>query len=340
MLLKSSSRTRFTEASGLKIRSFLADADLYLSLCRRPRDRWAYFVLSWLGTEEAEKVRGAHIDAALNDCTSFREGLITLFGKFEFQGAFRAQLRVLKQSGAESVSAYAARTTDLCAKAYAEFSTEHQLNLAIDHFIGGLADVATRDHLQRERARRALEWQETVRIAQAKEATRIANAAPSAAAVVDTSTSWRDSESRAQHDHERAAKSRKPRSKGTKEKGKPTKPPYHAAAVPNERDSTSETDSSTSASSDASFRKHASGKRSQSMVDRTKLVCFKCGKRGHSSGECKSDTQVPRCYECGGFGHLARDCATRKALLAEESQSASKAPPQRQLQSHLQSAPL
>ena len=38
-LLKTSFRLRYTEASGLKIRSFLSDSELFLALCNRPRDR-------------------------------------------------------------------------------------------------------------------------------------------------------------------------------------------------------------------------------------------------------------------------------------------------------------
>ena len=45
-------------------------------------------MLSWLGTEKAKKVRGAHIAELINEYSKFREGIITLFGKFEFQGAF------------------------------------------------------------------------------------------------------------------------------------------------------------------------------------------------------------------------------------------------------------
>ena len=50
---------------------------------------------------------------------------------------------------------------------YAEFSTDTQLSLAVDHFIAGLADSSSREYLQRERAQRTLEWLKTVRIAQA-----------------------------------------------------------------------------------------------------------------------------------------------------------------------------
>ena len=45
-LLKAKSKQRFTVTSNLKIRSFLADAELFLTLCSRPRDRWGYFVLA------------------------------------------------------------------------------------------------------------------------------------------------------------------------------------------------------------------------------------------------------------------------------------------------------
>ena len=45
-LLKASSRQRYTETSGFKIRAFLTEAELLLTLCSRPRDRWGFFVLS------------------------------------------------------------------------------------------------------------------------------------------------------------------------------------------------------------------------------------------------------------------------------------------------------
>ena len=164
-LLKASSWKRFTEASGLKICSFLADAELFLTICNRPRDRWGFFILFWLGSKEVEKVRSHIADAVADYCTSC-EGLMSLFGRFEFEGAYSATLRHLRQSGALSTAAYAARTTDMCWRAYPNFSTEDQLSLAVDHLIAGVADVSSREYLQRERARRTLEWQEAIRIAQ------------------------------------------------------------------------------------------------------------------------------------------------------------------------------
>ena len=88
-LLKTASRQRFTESTGMKIRACLADAKLFLKLCGRPRNRWAQFVLSWLGSDESEKVRRSHIADDVGDYDKFRDGLITLFGRFEFEGAFR-----------------------------------------------------------------------------------------------------------------------------------------------------------------------------------------------------------------------------------------------------------
>ena len=123
-LLKASTRVRFTEASNLKIRSFLAAAKLFLTLCNRPRDLWGYFILSWLGSEKAEKVRRSHIGDAVADYCTFRKSLVSLFERFEFEGAYRATLRNLRQSGAESIAANAARTINLYSRAYSNFSTE------------------------------------------------------------------------------------------------------------------------------------------------------------------------------------------------------------------------
>ena len=75
----------------------------------------------------------------------FRDGLYTLFGRLDFEDAYRQQLRVLAQSGSETVAAFASRTSDLSTLAYPDFPTELQLDLSVDHFISGLRDFATRD---------------------------------------------------------------------------------------------------------------------------------------------------------------------------------------------------
>ena len=121
LLLKSSNRPRFTESSGVRIRAFLADAENFLEMCGRPRNRWARFIISWLGANEAEKVRRSHFTADGVDYEAFKNGLITLFGRLEFEDSYRQQLRELTQTGSESVAAFAARTTDLSSLGYPNF---------------------------------------------------------------------------------------------------------------------------------------------------------------------------------------------------------------------------
>ena len=45
LLLKSANRPQFTEASGVRIRAFLENAENFLDMCGRPRDRWAHFII-------------------------------------------------------------------------------------------------------------------------------------------------------------------------------------------------------------------------------------------------------------------------------------------------------
>ena len=150
-------------------------------MCGRPLDRWARFILSWLGDNESEKVRRSHFTENYADYTAFKNGLITLFGRLEFEDSYRQQLRELSQAGSESIAAYAARTTDLSSHAYPDFSTEVQLNLAVEHFVSGLREVSTRDYLRRERARRRINWQEAVQMAQACELPRCSEHSSSSA---------------------------------------------------------------------------------------------------------------------------------------------------------------
>ena len=323
-LLKAASRPRFIESSGVKIRSFLADAELFLTLCNRPRSRWAYFVLSWLGSEEAEKVRRSHVADSVADYEKFREGLTTIFGRFEFEGAFRAQLRSLKQSGAESVTAYAARTTDLCSRAYAEFATEAQLSLAVDHFIGGLADTSTREYLLRERARRPLEWMEAVRIAQASETARLSSAPLGAAAACDSSAIvGPDSSVCAPLSDSSRLVARKHLVNRVRN---PITRPHHARNFGNRRDHSSKPNVREHARTPThqqgpANQSHRAAKPVQSGAAKSNApVCFNCGKPGHLAANCTADPKkVVRCYACGGAGHLARDCANRKAQTQSQS---------------------
>ena len=102
----------------------------------------------------------------------------------DFKDSYRQQLRVLVQAGAESVAAFASKTIDLSSRAYPDFPTNLQLDLAVDHSISGLREVFSRDYLRREQSRRRSKWQEAVQIAQASEMPRVGEYAPSPAAAI------------------------------------------------------------------------------------------------------------------------------------------------------------
>ena len=123
---------------------------------RPPSALLRFVFLTSLGSEETEKVRRSHVAKSVGDYPTFKKGVETLFAKFEFEGLFLAMLRTHTQAGAESVAAYAACTTDVCFKAYPNFSTDTQLSLAVDHFVYKLADSTTSDYLLHDRACRAL----------------------------------------------------------------------------------------------------------------------------------------------------------------------------------------
>ena len=150
-LLKLASQARFCELAGNKIRGFVANVELYMRMCVRPVHYWGYFLMASLGAEEAEKIRGSHFADDIADYAKFKSGVEVLFGTFEFERSFRAQLRTHEQSGPETIAEYAARTTDVCLKTDPAFATDTQLSLAVDHFIAGLADTTTRDCAERPR---------------------------------------------------------------------------------------------------------------------------------------------------------------------------------------------
>ena len=77
-----------------------------------------------LGAEETVKVRRSHLADAIADYAKLKSIVEALFGKFEFEGPFRAQLRTHAHAGTETIAAYAARNTDVCSKAYPAFATE------------------------------------------------------------------------------------------------------------------------------------------------------------------------------------------------------------------------
>ena len=83
--------------------------------------------------------------------TSYAMVSLTLFGWYECEDNYRSQLLSLPQAGSESMAEYATRVTDFCSRAYPSYTTEIQLDLAVENFISGLVDVSSREYLQRER---------------------------------------------------------------------------------------------------------------------------------------------------------------------------------------------
>ena len=71
----------------------------------RPRDCWWFFVYSRLGSEVAEKVWRFHIADNVAGSKAFRDKLISLLRRLEYDGAYRATLKSLEQSGSKSVAA-------------------------------------------------------------------------------------------------------------------------------------------------------------------------------------------------------------------------------------------
>ena len=86
-------------------------------MCARPVHYWGYFFLASLGSSESKKVRRSHVAESVADYAAFKKDVETLFGKFEFEGSYRAMLFSHAQAGAESIAAYSACTTDVCSKA-------------------------------------------------------------------------------------------------------------------------------------------------------------------------------------------------------------------------------
>ena len=58
-------------------------------MCGLPRERWARFVVSWLGSNKAETGRRSTFVADNVDYNTFPEGLFTLFGRLDCEDAYR-----------------------------------------------------------------------------------------------------------------------------------------------------------------------------------------------------------------------------------------------------------
>ena len=124
LFLKTANRQSNTKAVGIRIPAFVEVAENFLEMCGRPCDRWFCFILSWIGTNDAENVRRFHFVGDAVSYEQFRDGFYSLFGRINFDNAYRQQLRVHAQSVSESVTAFASRTSDLSTRKYFEFPTE------------------------------------------------------------------------------------------------------------------------------------------------------------------------------------------------------------------------
>jgi len=49
------------------------------------------------------------------------------------------------------------------------------------------------------------------------------------------------------------------------------------------------------------------------------VTCWKCGRFGHMSRECRAQQETRSCYGCGQRGHLARNCPTKRQGLVNRS---------------------
>ena len=58
-------------------------------MCGRPRNRWAGIIILLLGANEADKVRRSQFCFDGVDYIVFKNGVITLFGRLEFENSYR-----------------------------------------------------------------------------------------------------------------------------------------------------------------------------------------------------------------------------------------------------------
>ena len=215
------------------------------------------------------------------------------------------------------MAAYAALVTDLCSRAYPTL-TDYQLSLAVDHFISGIADTSFRDYLMRERARRPLEWQEAVRIAQASEAAHLSepvhsnaatmlprassNSDGAIASTIAVNTAPRGNARDWPKENAHSPRSRQPRTDRDSEK---QSRPLPKQEYSNSRDQA--TPGNPPPNEKTSGAMATSKPDLDSNRDKTKsnfVICFKCGKQRHITSSCRSDSKPPRCcYNCGGIGH-------------------------------------
>lgn len=73
-------------------------------------------------------------------------------------------LRTHAKTGSQSVTAYDARTTNICLKAYANFSIDTKLSLSVNHVVVRLAETIARNYILHDCACLSYIWQIFVQI--------------------------------------------------------------------------------------------------------------------------------------------------------------------------------
>ena len=121
------------------------------------------------------------IEISISTCTCSSNCLRVIVGRFEFEGAYRATLRYLRQSKSESVNR-TRRGLPISARMRMPDSQARRSCLSLSTISSMDSRIRRRVSVSNERAQKTLEWLETVRIAQASEAARLSNPAHTAAA--------------------------------------------------------------------------------------------------------------------------------------------------------------
>ena len=182
----------------------------------------------------------------------------------------------------------------------------------------------------RERARRPLEWQKAVRIAQTSEAARLSEPVNSNAAAtlprkrsmsggaiastIAVNTAPRGNTRELPKENAHSPRRRQPLTDSDSEKQSRPLPKQEYASA---REKTTPRDPPLyEKTSDAMATSKPDQDPNRDEINSNFVICFKCGKQGHISSLCRSDSKPPRrCYNCRSIGYFFRNCPSRKFAL-------------------------
>ena len=98
----------------------------------------------------------------------FRKKRIVVLGKPELVELYRTKVRQMRQISAEAIPNYADRVLDTVTRAYPDAEETTRIELACSTFVDGLVDPETRRCIRLMKVGRALDWTETIELAQAR----------------------------------------------------------------------------------------------------------------------------------------------------------------------------